>query len=152
MATIVTGAMWTAARAYRRRLRSGPECPYCDLHVVEDEGHVLWVCPAWETVRAPLMPPIVSAACALPRLPNDPDLWPPCLRLCGILPCDLAEGGSDDDQGALVMAVHTMFRAVACVRMQEESNSQRMFDVPRVPPGAYPYRDCLLYTSPSPRD
>ena len=102
---------------------------------------MLWKCPAWETARAPLVPPIVSAANALAHRPNDPRRWPPCLRLCGILPQDLAKGASEDDQGALVLAVHTMFRAVAYMRMQEEGRSQKLFDVPQVPQGSYPYRD-----------
>ena len=70
------------------------------------------------------------------HLPGDPGLWPPCLQLCGILPQDLAKGASEDDQRTLVLAVHTMFRAVACMHMQEEGNSEKMFDIPRVPPGA----------------
>ena len=100
---------------------------------------MLWQCPAGEEARAPLLPPIVSAASALVHLPNSPRMWPPCLRLCGILPQDLAKGAPEDDQRALVLAVHTMFRAVAYMRMQEEGNSQKLFDVPRVPPSTYPY-------------
>ena len=49
----LTGATWTADRAFRRGLRTDPHCPYCGTGVTEDENHLYWGCPAWAVVRDP---------------------------------------------------------------------------------------------------
>ena len=80
---VMAGAIWTADRAHRRRLRPNGDCPYCPREVQEDEDHLLWRCTTWKTVRDPLLPEIMLLARALKLGPLCE--WPPCLRLCGLL-------------------------------------------------------------------
>ena len=48
----LSGAVWTADRAHRRKLRSSPQCPYCAVPgLAEDEDHMFWKCEAWADVR-----------------------------------------------------------------------------------------------------
>ena len=81
---VMAGPTWTADRAHRRGLRLDGDCPYCPREVREDEHHLLWRCTAWKTVWDPLLPEIMLRARALKLGPLSE--WPPCLRLCGLLP------------------------------------------------------------------
>ena len=80
----LAGAIWTADRPHRRRLRPDDYCPYCTKGVREDRDHLLWWCTAWKTAKEPflldaMLPARVLTLGALSE-------WPPCLRLCGLLP------------------------------------------------------------------
>ena len=89
----LAGATWTADRAYRRGLRTDPNCPYCGLGVVEDQDHLLWGCSAWAVVREPMAVRLVETArTEVPWTPLDPEEWPPCLRLCCLPPVHLLRG------------------------------------------------------------
>ena len=80
----LTGAIWTAVRANERGLWPTRMCPYCDKQEPEDEEHLLWRCTAWKAKREPLIAEIMLLAKAL-KLGSLRE-WPPCIRLCGIIP------------------------------------------------------------------
>ena len=80
----LASALWTADRAYRRGLRADGRCPYCDKGVWKDESHLLWWCGAWKVAREPFLSDIMLLARALKL--GALSEWPPCLRLCGLLP------------------------------------------------------------------
>ena len=84
MRGVLTGAIWIAVRANERGLRPTRACPYCDKQEPEDEEHLLWRCAAWKAKREPLITEIMLLAKAL-KLGSLRD-WPPCIRLCGIIP------------------------------------------------------------------
>ena len=48
---LLAGALWTAARVRGHNMRATSSCPGCGSQH-EDEVHVLWDCPSWETARA----------------------------------------------------------------------------------------------------
>ena len=79
---ILSGATWTALRAYQRGMRATSTCPYCG-NAPENEEHIFWQCLAWSTVRDTHLPGIRTAAAQVPGLPLM-DQWSPCLRLCGL--------------------------------------------------------------------
>ena len=81
----MAGSIWTAHRAHARGLRDSPLCPYCDGKVPETEEHIFYVCPAWEAARSVHLQDLRTAAGLVPALAQL-DSWPPCLRLCGLLP------------------------------------------------------------------
>ena len=80
----LAGALWTADRAYHRGLREDDRCPYPDKGVWEDKSHLLWWCGAWKVAREPFLSAIMLLARALKL--GALSAWPPCLRLCGLLP------------------------------------------------------------------
>ena len=82
--SVLTGAIWTADRAFRRGLRPDGRCPFCDKGVQEDENHLFWWCEAWSTIRNPSLPSIMLMARALKL--GALSEWPPCLRICGLMP------------------------------------------------------------------
>ena len=88
-AVLLRGAMacavWTAQRAPARGLRGDPLCPYCDMGAPEDEEHIFYACPAWEQARSIHLADLQEAAQRAHAL-GLMDSWPPCLRLCGLLP------------------------------------------------------------------
>ena len=86
---VMAGALWTADRAHRRGLRQDGNCPYCSKGTREDEDHLLWWCAAWKSAREPFLPELMLLAWAL-KLGALSD-WPPCLRLCGLLPEEVCE-------------------------------------------------------------
>ena len=67
-------------------------CPYCDKQELEDEEHLLWRCIAWKVKREPLMTEIMLLAKA-PKLGSLRE-WPPCIRLCGIIPDSVVRASS----------------------------------------------------------
>ena len=95
---VMVGAIWTANRAHRRGLCPDGDCPYCPRGVREDEDHLLWRCAAWKTAQDPLLPEIMLLARALK--PGPLSEWPPCLRLCGLLPESVvARSGLEEGPG-----------------------------------------------------
>ena len=80
----LTGAIWTAVGTNERGLRPTRVCPYCDKQEPEDEEHLLWRCTTWKAKREPLIAEIMLLAKAL-KLGSLRE-WPPCVRLCGIIP------------------------------------------------------------------
>ena len=48
---LLTGALWTAARVRGHNMRATSSCPGSGSQH-EDEAHILWDCPSWETARA----------------------------------------------------------------------------------------------------
>ncbi|CAE8729391.1 unnamed protein product, partial [Polarella glacialis] len=78
---ILTGAVWTQERACRAKQSDSGCCSYCGSGAIEDHVHLWWECPAWSHVRTKH---------TLPEFSSYQD-WPPCLRLCGLLPCDADE-------------------------------------------------------------
>ena len=71
---LLAGAMWTAARVSGHGLRANAACPHCGA-AHEDEAHVLWDCPEWDTARGTWLPWLHDAAGAIPGL-GPPDRWP----------------------------------------------------------------------------
>eukprot|EP00662_Eupelagonemidae_sp_cell21_P058248 gene58248-biopygen37513 len=101
--TIVTGATLPARRLCEMRLADSPHCPFCstmDKPVIETPEHVHWECPTWEPIRNahPFTPTTMQvirrSLDAYHRgKPGDwpkctPDMWPPCLLVCGIMPAN----------------------------------------------------------------
>ena len=68
----------------KRGLKATSTCPICSTGVPEDEEHLLWRCSAWAQARDPFIADVMLLANGL-RLGSLRD-WPPCLRLCGIMP------------------------------------------------------------------
>ena len=81
---VQAGAVWTASRAHHRGLRQDDGCPYYPTGTREDEDHLLWWCEAWNATRDSFLPDVMLLARALKL--GALSEWPPCLRLCGLLP------------------------------------------------------------------
>ena len=73
---VMAGALWTAARASGHGMRTNSACPHCGA-AHEDEVHVLWDSPEWESARETWRPWLSDAATATPHL-GPPDQWPSC--------------------------------------------------------------------------
>ena len=81
----LTGAVWTADRAHRRRLRDTPQCPYCAVPgLAEDEDHMQ--CEAWASVREAPRRKLTMLASRVTTLRQEVRECPPCLRICGLPP------------------------------------------------------------------
>ena len=76
--SVLTGAVWTADRRHRAHLTTSGNCPHCPAAPLETPEHMFWECPAWAAIRA-----------SFPSLATSGP-WPPCFRLCGIVPLALA--------------------------------------------------------------
>ena len=88
--------MWTMVRAQARGLRATSMCPFCPAGVPEDEKHLLRRCSAWAQARDPFIADVMLLAKGL--RPGSLRDWPPCLRLCGIVPNKAVRtGGMDQD-------------------------------------------------------
>ena len=71
-------------RANERGLRPTRVCPYCDKQEPKEEEHLLRRCTAWKAKGEPLITEITLLAKALKL--GSLCGWPPCIRLCGIIP------------------------------------------------------------------
>ena len=122
---ILSGATWTALRAYQRGMRATSTCPYCG-NAPENEEHIFWQCSAWSTVRDTHLPGIRMAAAQITGLPLM-DQWPPCLRLCGLAPeLDTASVKSGTAL-AFMTALHNMLVAVLQARKLRDTQSPMLF-------------------------
>ena len=112
---LLTRALWTAARVRGHRMRDNSECPHRGA-AHEDEEHVLWGCPEWETARATWLPWLQDAAGDLPQL-GPPDQWPAFLRRLGLMPLWLARGAELARLDEFLHCLHGMYLAVleACM-------------------------------------
>ena len=81
---VLAGALWTAVWAQARGLRATSTCPFCSIGMPEDKEHLLWWCSAWTRAKEPFIAEVMLLTKGL-RLGSLRD-WPPCLRLCGIVP------------------------------------------------------------------
>lgn len=80
----LAGATWTACRAYKHGLRADSTCPFCHTGD-EDEFHVYWQCPRWNSSRTPFLTDLLAAAVKV-NASSNPVGWPPCVRNCGLIP------------------------------------------------------------------
>ena len=87
---LLTGAPLRAVRVSGHRMHTNSVCPHCGA-AHEDEEHVLWVCPEWESARDAWHPWLQQAIDGLPQL-GPPSQWPACLRRAGLMPLHLARG------------------------------------------------------------
>ena len=93
----MSGAVWTADRAHRRKLRDSPQCPYCAVPgLAEDEDHIFWQCSAWEDVREAPRRKLAMLASRVTTLPREVAQWPSCLRVCGLPPQSAMEALSPE--------------------------------------------------------
>ena len=122
---ILSGATWTALRAYQRGMRVASTCPFCG-NAPEDEEHILWHCTAWHTARTAHMPDVLDAAAHIPSL-LPPDQWPPCLRCCGLapeIPDDCIKSGR---AYTFLNTLHTMFVAVLQAQKVRDAQAPAVF-------------------------
>ena len=122
---ILSGATWTALRAYQRGMRATFTCPYCG-NAPENEEHIFWQCSAWSTVRDTHLPGIRTAAAQIPGLPLM-DQWPPCLRLCGLAPELDTDSVKSGTALAFMTALHNMLVAVLQARKLRDTQSPMLF-------------------------
>lgn len=80
--SILTGAIWTAKKLAKAKLIESSVCPHCG-QAEEDELHMWWSCPAWDSIRAQ----------HLVALQAQGTHWPNCLRYCGIMVNEVAALG-----------------------------------------------------------
>ena len=126
---VLTGAVRTADQAHRRGLRGEAACPYCNgSGEVEDEDHLLWGCTAWDEACRHDLRKLTMMMSRVPELPQDPKLWPPCLRLCGLPPRSLLGGAAPELLKMLMGALLDMFAAVLTTRMLVEKKEDLLFD------------------------
>ena len=76
---ICADSVWTESLRFRIGRASTPVCPHCHP-APETLQHLWWECSAWGQQRA-------EHAEALAAFCADGHNWPPCLALCGVLPC-----------------------------------------------------------------
>ena len=114
--TLLTGALWTAPRAYLRGMITSPLCPYCQQET-ETEEHILSHCSSWSFARDPHKPHVLRLTDKIPELPPLCS-WPPCLKLCGLAPELPAPVNRQVGQHNLpfLSALHTMYVAVLAAR------------------------------------
>ena len=122
---ILSGATWTALRAYQRGMRATSTCPYCG-NAPENEEHIFWQCSAWSTVRDTHLPGIRAAAAQIPGLPPM-DQWSPCLRLCGLAPELDPDNVKSWTALAFLTALHNMLVAVVHARKLRDTQSPMLF-------------------------
>ena len=122
---ILSGATWTALRAYQRGMRATSTCPYCG-NAPENEEHIFWQCSAWSTVRDTDLPGIRLAAAQVPGLPLM-DQWSPCLRLCGLAPELDPDSVKSGTALAFLAALHNMLVAVLQARKLRDTQSPMLF-------------------------
>ena len=77
--SILSDSVWTGELAWKAKQIDSPLCGFCCEGAVEDVQHIWWECPFWEPVRQ-------RHPKAVKHVTLDS---PPCLRLCGIMPCML---------------------------------------------------------------
>ena len=73
MITLLCDAAWTQYRKFKAGVVDNPQCIYCGGGEREDVGHVLYDCPRWEALRAPIAgwiaelksPPAAAAYCLM---------------------------------------------------------------------------------------
>ena len=123
---VMAGAVWTARRAHARGLRVDAVCPYCATGAAEDEEHILWACPRWDEARGTHLADLEASLPQAPVLGLRSD-WPPCLRLCGLLPeRDYPDEHRDAVQG-VAECLHAMMLAVLRARMRVDQQAPLLF-------------------------
>ena len=70
---LLCGCIWTQKRQFDCQSAESPMCLSCGEEP-EDEEHMLWRCPRWETLR------LEKQALSI----RDRLTWPPCTSKCGI--------------------------------------------------------------------
>ena len=73
---IQSGGVWTQDRKYRAGMVHTNVCPHCDSGQAEDQEHIWWHCLAWKHIRQQHSDIDISKVHS----------WPPCMRMCGIVP------------------------------------------------------------------
>eukprot|EP00973_Karenia_brevis_P002359 318029-Karenia_brevis.AAC.1 len=49
--SVIAGAIWTQERLEKASLVDSNACPYCNSGEVENQLHMWWRCPAWDSIR-----------------------------------------------------------------------------------------------------
>ena len=110
---LLAGALWTAARVRGHNMRATSSCPGCGSQH-EEEAHVLWDCPSWETARAGWRAWVLQTA---ERLQLGPLAgWPACLRRAGLLPLALPAGADRRQVDKFLYRLYGMYLAVLAAR------------------------------------
>ena len=142
---LLAGSLWTAARVRGHNMRATSSCPGCGSQH-EDEAHVLWDCPSWETATAGWRAWVLQAAERLQLGP--PTGWPACLPRAGLLPLALSAGADRRQVDKFLYRLYGMYLAVlaaryAHTRLGEQGHGEALF--PRRPApcgkGGYPWQD-----------
>ena len=117
-----------------------PVCPYCTKGATEDEEHILWACPRWSEARGTHL---ADLDCSLPQAPvlGLRANWPPCLRLCGLLPEGDYPDGERDAVRGVMECLHAMMLAVLRARMRVDQQTPLLFGARGLVRGlrGYPY-------------
>ena len=92
-------------------------------HAHEDEAHVLWDCPEWESARETWRPWLSDAATAISHL-GPPDQWPSCLRKAGLFPLRLAQGVDRGLLDEFLYRLYGMYLAVLAACMAASQGDQ----------------------------
>ena len=150
---LMAGALWRT-RVSGHGMQTNSACPHCGA-AHEDEVHVLWDCPEWESARETWRPWLSDTATAIPHL-GPPDQWPSCLRKAGLFPLRLAQGVDRGLMDEFVYRLYGMYLAVLAGRIAASQGDQpghgdSLFpDQPRPRPrNPYPWDD---FVGPLPGD
>ena len=122
---VLSGATWTALRAYQRGLRTSSACPFCNASP-EDEEHILWHWVAWDHVHDPLLALVHTALSQVPELPPSGQ-WPACLRQCALAPEISTEAIKSGAAFSFLRAVHSMYVCIIAARKKRDAHSPSIF-------------------------
>jgi len=70
---LMCGCLWTQKRQHDHGCAESPLCPFCGEEP-EDEEHILWRCPRWDSIRLRMQV----------LMPSVRAQWPACTRICGL--------------------------------------------------------------------
>ena len=119
---LMDGALWTAAAVSGHGTRTNSACPHCGA-AHEDEVHVLWDSPEWESAKETWCHWLSDAATAIPHL-GPLDQWPSCLRKAGLFPLRLAQGVDRGLLAEFLYRLYGMYLAVLVARMAASHGDQ----------------------------
>jgi hypothetical protein len=111
--SVITGSVWTEDRRSRAQMEGASEsgcCKHCPEAPLDTPDHLFWECPAWTSTRARF--PELNTAIAR--------TWPPCLRLCGIVPMTILP--TPEERRALATNLQAMLAEILLVRQHREGH------------------------------
>ena len=115
---------------HARGLRKEALCPYCSA-APKDDNHLLWHCAAWQHLREQHKHAVLLEAHAIGLSPSHMATWPPCLRICGLLPSHLSEGQPKGLVHSFMITYHTMVLSILMAQAQRKD--VQLFDKPAKP-------------------
>ena len=82
---------------------------------------MFWKCDAWADVREPPHRKVTMMASKMTTLPRTVELWPPCLRMCGLPPQSVMEPLSPELRTLFMDSLLDFMCAVLVARMDREN-------------------------------